>query len=454
MKVLIAGAGKLGIKLAQTLIAENCDVTVLDSDEKVIDYVNNTLDVLTVNENALNFEVLRGLDIETYDLLLATTNSDEANVLMSTIAKKLGVDRVIARVRNPEYNTQIQMIREELGIDYVINPDYATAVAIEKYLLKKYMLMSDEFAGGKVKLVDFNIGQDETFVGKKLMDLKGFSGMLVAAISRNGKTIIPDGSTVLEEKDVIMIVGESKTIEQFDADHSGINKHRSVKKVMIVGGGKLGLYLGKLLSQEKIETTIIENSKDRCHALMEQLPESIIINADGTDFNVLEEEMLMEYDAFVCATGIDETNLLMALAVKQFGVYKSVAKISRQNYKKILDRLEIDAAFNSAYITANEIIKTIRGAGSVTVNLMNDGETEFSEILLKKGVPVLNKLIKELDLPKGILITSVLRGNEVIIPKGDDILKEDDRIIVLATTKKVGSLKSYFYAKQKRWLFR
>lgn len=454
MKVLIAGAGKLGIKLAQTLISENCDVTVLDSDEKVIDYVNNTLDVLTVNENALNFEVLRGLDIETYDLLLATTNSDEANVLMSTIAKKLGVDKVIARVRNPEYNNQIQMIREELGIDYVINPEYTTAVAIEKYLLKRYMLMSDEFAGGKVKLVDFNIGLDETFVGKKIMELNGFEKMLIAAISRNGKTIIPNGATVLEEKDVIMIVGESGTIEAFDEEHSGINKHRSVKKVMIVGGGKLGLYLAKLLSQEKIETTIIEISKDRCHALMEKAPESIIINADGTDFNVLEEEMLSDYDSFVCATGIDETNLLMALAVKQFGIYKSVAKISRQNYKKILDRLEIDAAFNSAYITANEIIKTIRGAGAVTVNLMSDGETEFSEILLKNGIPVLDKYIKDLELPEGILITSIVRGNEVIIPKGESILKEGDRIIVLATNKQIVNLKHYFYPKQKRWMFK
>lgn len=453
MKVLIAGAGKLGIKLAQTLVAENCDVTVLDSDEKVIDYVNNTLDVLTVNENALNFEVLKELEIETYDLLLATTNSDEANVLMSTIAKKLGVDKVITRVRNPEYNNQIQLIREELGIDYVINPDFATAVAIEKYLLKKYMLLSDEFAGGKVKLVDFNIGKDETFVGKRLMDLKGFDGMLVAAVSRNGKTIIPNGATELEEKDVIMIVGDSKTIEKFDADHSGINKHRSVKKVMIVGGGKLGLYLGKLLRQEKIETTIIENSKERCLKLMELLPDTIIINADGTDFNVLEEEMLKQYDAFVCATGIDETNLLMALAVKQFGLYKSVAKISRQNYKKILDRLEIDAAFNSAYITANDIIKTIRGTGAVTVNLMNDGETEFSEILLKKGVPVLDKPIKDLGLPKGVLVTSVVRGNEVLIPKGNDVLKENDRIVLLTTNKLAASVKSYFYVKQRRWFF-
>lgn len=452
MKVLIAGAGKLGIKLAQALIAENCDVTILDSDETVIEYVNNTLDVLTVNESALNFEVLKELEIEKYDLLLATTNSDESNVLMSIISKKLGVKKVIARVRNPEYNNQIQAIREELGIDYIINPDYATAVAIEKYLLKKYMLMSDEFAGGRVKLVDFNIGQDPTFVGKKIKELSGFKKMLIAAVSRSGRTIIPNGETLLESNDVIMIVGASTTIEKFDEEHSGINKHRSLKKVMIVGGGKLGLYLGRLLSKEKIDTTIVEISKSRCYQLMEKLPESIIINADGTDFNVLQEEMLKEYDAFVCATGIDETNLLMALAVKQFGMYKSVAKISRQNYKKILDKLEVDAAFNSAYITANEIIKTIRGSGSITVNLMSDGETEFSEIMLKKGIPVLDRPIKDISLPEGILITSIVRGNDVIIPKGEDILREEDRIVVLATNKQVGNLKNFFFSKKKRWL--
>ncbi|WBW50129.1 Trk system potassium transporter TrkA [Peptoniphilus equinus] len=451
MKVLIAGAGKLGMKLAQALLAEDCDVTVLDSDENVIDYVNNTLDVLTVNENALNFEVLKELDIETYDLLLATTTSDEANVLVSTIAKKLGVNEVIARVRNPEYHSQLQLIKEELGIDHVINPDYATAEAIEKYLLKRYLLMSDEFAGGRVKLVDFNIGQDPEFVGKKIMELTGFKNMLIAAISRNGKSIVPNGSTVLREKDVIMLVGESSQIDAFDARYSGINKHQQLRRVMIIGGGKLGLYLGLLLDEANVETTIVEINRARCEQLMERLPDSMIINADGTDFNVLEEEMLKTYDAFVCATGIDETNLLMALAVKQFGIYKSVAKTSRQNYKKILDRLEVDAAFNTSYTTAKEIIKLIRGSGSITVSLMNDGETEFSEIQLKRGAVAIGQKISELNLPEGMLITSIVRDGGVIIPGGGDTLRENDRIVVLTTYKKVNSLKEYFFPRARRW---
>ncbi|EFI41864.1 MULTISPECIES: Trk system potassium transporter TrkA [Peptoniphilus] len=450
MKVLIAGAGKLGFRLASALISEKCDVTMLDSNEKVIENINNSLDVLTVNANALDFEILEELDMQSYDLLLATTTSDEANVLISTISKKLGIKKVIARVRNPEYHNQIKFIMTELGIDEIINPDYATAVSIEKYLLKKYLLMSDDFADGRVKLVDFHIGADENFVGRRLMDLKGFDGLLITAITRNGNTIIPNGATVLKEGDVILIAGASQDIEDFDRKHSGINKHKSVKRVMILGGGKLGLYLGILLNDAGIETTIIEIDKNRCIKLKEMLPNAIIINGDGTDYNLLEEEVVESYDAFVATTGFDETNLLMALTVKQVGVYKSVAKISRPNYNKIIGKLGVDAAFNTSFITASEILKIIRGEGSLSVSLMLDGETEFTEIRLGEDLDILNVPIKDLKLPNGVLITTIVRKNDVIIPNGNSILLPEDRIIVFFMHDQIDKVKGFFYPKHRR----
>ncbi len=450
MKVLIAGAGKLGFKLAKALVLENCDVTIVDNDENVIENVNNSLDVLTVNANALDFEILEELDLSTYNLLIATTTSDEANVLISTLSKRLGVDRVIARVRNPEYHNQIRFIMKELGIDEVINPEYATALATEKYLLKKYLLVSDEFANGKIKLVDFHIGSDPEFVEKRLMDLTGFRNLLVTAVTREGKTIIPNGATCLKENDSILIVGARDDIENFDKLHSGINKHKSVKKVMILGAGKFGLYLAQMLQMDGIDVTIIEINAERCTKLAEKLPEAIIINADGTDFNILNGEMIESYDAFVSATGIDEANLLMALTVKQLGVYKSVAKISRSNYVSIIDRLGIDAAFNTSIITASAILKFVRGQGALNVSLMLDGETEFTEILLTNDLEVLSKPIKDLALPREILITSIVRNNRVIIPNGESKLKAGDRIIVFSRHENINTLKKYFYSKNKR----
>lgn len=450
MKVLIIGCGKLGYRLASTLIDEKCDITVIDSDEKVIDDVNNSLDVLSINANGLDFQVLKEIEIGSYDLVLATTTNDEANVLISSVAKKLGCNKTIARVRNSEYYNQVNFITDELGIDYIINPDKATANSIAKYLLKKYLLMSDDFADGKVKLVDFNIESDEKFVGRKLHELEGFEKLLITVILRQGKTIIPNGETVLKEGDVILISGASSDIEDFDKKHSHINKARSVKKVMILGGGKLGLNLGYILSKEKIETTIIEQDEERCLELKEKLPNCVIINGDGTNFSLLNEEMIDSFDAFVAATGIDETNLLMALSVKQGGVYKSVAKISRPNYNRILDRIGIDGAFNAAFITANEILKFVRGRGSLRVNLMLDGEAEFTELLLEENVKVLNKPIKNLNLPNGILIAALVRDGEVEIPNGDTILNESDRIIVFCRHDQLDVLKEYFYKSEKR----
>lgn len=450
MKVLIVGCGKLGFRLASALVYEKCDVTVIDNNEKVIDNVNNNLDVLSINANALDFEILKEIGIGTYDLILATTTNDEANVLISSVSKKMGCKKAIARVRNSEYFKQINFIIDELGIDYIINPDHETAKSIEKYLLKRYLLMSDEFAEGRVKLVDFNIGADENFVGKKLMELEGFEKLLITIISRDGRTIIPNGETVLMENDVILVSGASRDIEEFDRTHSYINQAKDIKKVMILGGGKLGLYLGMLLSNEKIETTIIEINAERCMELKEKLPNCVIINGDGTNFSLLDEEMIDTYDAFVAATGIDETNLLMALTVKQGGMYKSVAKISRPNYNRILDRLGLDGAFNTSFITASEILKVIRGKGSLGVTLTLDGEAEFTEILLEDGLRVLNSPIKDIELPTGLLISSVVRNGDVIIPNGDTVLLKGDRIIVFCMHDQIAVLKDYFYKNSKR----
>ena len=450
MKAIIVGGGKLGSRLSSALSIENYDVTVVDKSEKAIADINSSLDVLTAHANGLDFDVLKELEISSYDLLIATTTSDEANVLICTVAKKLGCNKCIARVRNPEYHKQVGFIIDELGIDHIINPDYATALNIEKYLLKKYLLMTDEFAGGKVKLAEFNIQTDENFVGREIKDLEDFENLLITAVSRNGETIIPYGSTVLEENDVVLICGPRKEVDLFDEKHSGIRKSRTVQRVMILGGGKLGLYLGLLLKEDKIDTTIIEIDKERCIKLKERLPNATIINGDGTNLTLLEEEMMDTNDAFVAATGIDETNLLMALSAKQMGIYKSVAKISRPNYNQILEKLSLDGAFNTSFITASEILRILRGSGSLSVNLMLDGDAEFTEILVKEGAKIINKKVMDLNLPQGILLISVLRDEKAFIPNGNTVLVPGDRVVVFCTHENIQTLKSIFYNKKKK----
>ena len=449
MRALIVGGGKLGMRLARSLVEENIEITVLDNDPRVIQKVNNELDVLTVTGNALDFNILRELDIEHYDLIIGTVTSDESNVLIASIAKKLGCKKAIARIRNPEYHSQIRLIKEELDIDYVINPENAAAMAIEKYLLKKYSLMGDEFAGGKVKLVEFNVGQEKEFVNKKLKDLENFNDLLIAAVSRRGYTFIPNGDTELKENDVILVIGARKNIDAFDRDHSKVTAVKPTKSVMILGGGKLGDYLCGLLLKDNIEVLVVEKDYDKAMSLKERHPDAVVIHGDGTDFNVLEEEVIHSYDAFVGATGIDETNILMALSMKEEGIAKSVAKISRVNFIGVLDKLNLDATFNPSFITAALILKLIRGKDALSINLMYDGNTEVAEIKLHDRLSVLDTPLMDLGLPKGILIAAIVRGQDVLIPNGQSRLHRGDRIIVFCKHNHAHMMKSYFYYQER-----
>lgn len=432
MKALVVGAGKLGYRLAAALIDEDYEVTVVDNNEDVIENISNSLDVFSICANALDFGVLEELDISLFDYVVATTTNDEANVILCTISKKLGAKYAIARVRDPEYRKHLDFISEELEIDKIINPDNATARSIFKYLMKRYQLYSDEFAGGKVSLVEFNIGNDPSFVNKKIMDIDSINDLLIAAISRSGDAIIPNGRTVLEENDVIILAGKSENIEAFDKDHTGVNRTRALRSTMILGGGKTGLYLAMLLLKENIDVTIVEINKERCLELKDMVPGANIINGDGTDIAILEEEMVHTYDSFVAATGIDEANLLMSLVAKQSGIYKSVAKISRTNYDKVLDKLDIDAVFNTSYITAAEMLKEIRGKSSLALHLLLNGQVECVELMIRASQLVCGHTLEDISLPDGTLIVSIIRGQSMLVPNGKTVLESGDRIILFS----------------------
>ena len=444
MKAMIVGAGKLGYKLAESMVQEGIDVTVIDKNPKVLDAVNEHLNVLTVLANGIEISILEELNIETYDLLVAATDSDETNTLICSLSKQLGCDKTIARIRNPEYMEQLDFIKSKLGIDHIVNPDLSTAQSVEKYLLKNYTFYSGEFAKGKVQMIDFNVENMDEFVGKRIMELHGFDVLLITAISRFGVIIIPDGSTIIEANDIIHVIGKSKDITDLNNRFSKDIDKKHIKKVMILGGSNIGFYLAKSLAKSHIAVTIIEKEEKRCEELSENLNDVLIIHGDGTDINLLEEERISDMDAFVGVTGYDEENLLMGLVAKQYGVSKVISKISKKNYTKIIDRLGVDVALNPVYITASNILKLVRGGKIVSVSLLIGGNGEVTEIIIGKGLPIIGKSLKELKLPKGLIIGAVVRGNHVIIPKGDTKLKENDRIVVFSLAEDLPNLKMFF----------
>lgn len=443
MKVMIIGAGKLGYKLAEAMINGDIDVTLVDSNFKVIERINDHLDVLTVNANGLEVEILKELNIDTYDLLIASTGSDETNTIICTLAKKLGCMRTIARMRNPEYTEQLDFIKNEMGIDHIVNPDLATANEIVRYLLKSYNFYSGDFAKGKVQMIDVSINNIKDFIGKKIMEIEDMQGLLITAILRDGDIIIPNGSTELLEDDMIYIIGKSKNINNLGERFKLNVEKRYIKRVMILGGGKIGYYLAKQLIESNIKVTIVEQDRERCHYLTEKLNNALIIHGDGTDINLLEEEDLFLMDAFIGATGYDEQNILMSLMAKQIGVNKIIAKISRPSYAHLIDKLGIDVALNPINITASDILKFIRGGKVVSVSLLLGGEAEVTEVIVGENLPIVGKQILELGLPKGIIIGAVVHEDKVIIPNGKTVIHANDRLIIFCLTSDVPALEVF-----------
>jgi trk system potassium uptake protein TrkA len=451
MKVIIIGAGKLGTKLAKAMLNGEIHVTLIDNNPDVLNRLKDHLDVLTVSTNGARKEVLEELNISSYDLTIAVTSNDETNILISSMAKKLGCTSSIARIRNPEYASQLEFIKDSFDIDHVINPELATSNEILKYLMDSYTFYFGDYAMGKVSLVNFNIKNLPDFANRTISDLKSMGDLLIVAISRNGDIIIPYGGTILEENDIIYVIGQRSNIEIIAKNLKASLDKKTVKRVMILGGGKIGYYLADSLSKKGINIKIIESDINRCKELADKLRDNVlVIHGNGTDINLLEEEDLAEMDAFIGVTGFDEENLFMSLRAKQLNIGKVIAKISRESYVHIIEKLGIDMAINPVNITASEILKYIRGGRVVSVSLLLDGQAEVTEIIASKDLQILGMPIKTLNLPRGIIISSIVHNGKVIIPNGDSKIQVGDRIVVFSLLSEVHALETFFHLKEGR----
>jgi len=451
MKVLIIGAGKLGTKLATAMLNGEIQVTIIDHNPVVLNRIKDYLDVLTVNANGAVKGVLEELKIESYEMTIAVTNNDDTNILISSMAKKLGCKYTIARIRTPEYANQLAFLKKVYKIDRVINPELATAVEISRYLMESTAFYFGDYAQGKISLVNFNIKNLIHFVDKKLSDISHTDRLLIVAISRNGDTIIPNGDTVLKENDIIYVMGQREKVDEIAKELSSTTDKKQLKKIMILGGGKIGFYLADRLSKKGVNVKIVESNMERCRVLAETLHGNVlVIHGNGTDINLLEEEDLADMDAFIGVTGFDEENLFMSLRAKQLNVRKVVAKISRQSYIHIIEKLGIDLAINPVNITASEILKHIRGGHVVSVSLLLDGQAEVTEIIAAENLKALNTPIMDLELPKGIIIGAIVHNNEVIIPEGKSVIKAGDRIVIFSLLSEVPALETFFRLKEGR----
>ncbi len=441
MKIAVVGAGKLGMKVVNALVGGNHSITVIDKNEAILNKISQQYDVLVSCGNAKQISLLRRESINTFDFLIACTDSDEKNIVIASFAKKLGCTKVIARVRDPEHMNQIDFIKETMNVDHIVNPDLGITLEIYKYLVEKYTLTNGIFSSGKVSLVQFKAKRLPRLIDLSMVEVsKVLPNMLVIALSRNGKIIIPHGQTTIEAEDTVYLIGEKNQIAELHRKVYEKGKYTDLQKVMIAGGGKTGYYLADKLSEFGVSVKLIEKSKERCYYLSTHLDDVMVLHGDATDSVLLEEENLDEMDAFVAATGLDEENLLLALIAKQRNIEDVIAKVSRQSYKDLIERMGVDMVLNPLDIVASNILRYIQGSKRIISYLLIQGQAEIMEIIASDDMKLANTPLKYVKLPDGVLVAAIHRGPKVIIPNGDTKIMADDKVTIFCLLSDIGEL--------------
>ena len=441
MNIAIIGGGKLGIKVCEALVGGDYSITIVDTNDALLDRLSQQFDVMTVNEDARDINVLKEIGINKFQYVLVATGRDETNLVIGGFAKKLGCHRVIVRVRDPEYMKHFEFIRTSMGIDYIVNPDFAITMEIYKYLSEKYTLNNGVFTSGRIALIEFKAKRKKELIGLKMPEVRRLMpDMLIAAISRNGKVIIPHGNDEIREDDAVYVVGEKNEIMELNKKVHVKGKYTDLQKVMIIGGGKTGYYLAQRLADFGASVKLVEQSKERCQYLSTRIPNVMILHGDGTDMDMLEEENIDEMDAFVTATGYDEQNLLLALTAKQKGIEDVISKISRESYSGLIEEMRVDMVLNPLDITAAYIFSIIQGEKRVISSMLVQGQAEIIEVVATPGMKMVGDTLQNLNLPKGVLIASIYRQGEVIIPDGNARIKDGDRVIMFSLLSDIADL--------------
>ena len=439
MKIVILGAGKLGIRLVEALIDGDYDITLVDNNDDKLDYIAQQYDVMTVCGDAKTVELLNEVDVAHADFLFSVTTSDDANILSASFAKILGCKYVAARVREPEHMNQLAFIREHFNIDMLVNPDLLITAEIYRYLIEKYTLSNGIFAFEQIALVEFEANKLQSVIGKTLAEFRTIMPrFLIIGISRNGKMIVPHGSDAIEEGDLVYLIGEKEEVFKLSKKVHSKFRHTDSRSVMIIGGGKTGYYLAKRLCEYGSHVKLIEQDRARCHYLTNNLRNAIIINGDGANIPLLEDEELNKMDAFVTCTGYDEENLLLALIAKNHGVEDVISKVSHESYKSLIPKLGIDMVLNPLDITASTILRAIRGSKRVLSSVLLQGQAELMEIYASDKMSMLNIPLKDLNLPDYVIIAAIRRGGQIIIPDGNTVIRDGDRVIIVCLVSEIG----------------
>ncbi len=447
MQIIIVGCGNVGTTLTEQLSSEEHNITVIDLEKNRLQNLINSYDAMGVIGNGISFAVQKEAGVEEADLLIAVTGSDEVNLLCCLIARKAGGCHTIARVRNPIYNMEIGYIKDELGLSMIINPEYTAAEEMTRLLKFPSAITIDSFTKGRVEVVKCRVGEDSALCDQSLQQItsriKG--DVLICTVERDGDVYIPGGNFIIRARDEISVVGTSqKTLAFFKKLGVPVTRARNV---MIIGGGKTSYYLAKQLMAMGIQIKIIEINKERCDELSELLPKAFIIQGDGTDRNLLLQEGIIQAEAFVALTNVDEENIMLSLFAKSVSKAKLITHVHRISYDEIIDSLDIGSVIYPKYLTAEHIIKYVRamnnslGSNIETLYRLNDNRVEALEFSVKKDSPVIGIPLQKMAIKPNILICSINHKGSISIPSGQSVIRAGDSVIVVTTNTRLNDIK-------------
>ena len=439
MNIIIVGCGKVGQTLAEQLIEEGNNITVIDINANNLRNVTNQSDVMGIVGNGATFAVQKEAGIEHADLLIAVTDSDELNLLCCMVAKKTGNCETIARVRDPEYSNDADFLKNELGLAMVINPEYAAASEIARVLRFPAAIKIDTFAKGRVELLKFKVPDNSPLVSLSVREITTVLGcdVLICTVQRGDEVFIAKGNLTFEAKDVVTLIATPKSAVAFFEKIK--HKRHSVKDVIIAGGGKISKYLCEMLEAKGgISVKVIEEDQYLCEALCTQEPNITVINGDPVDRDLLMQEGIENASAFVALMDQDEENILLSLFAKNVGKGKLVTKIARTDFDEVIKPLDLDSVIIPKNITSDMILQYARSKtssiGSNVETLYNiiKGKVEAAEFAVKEKSEITNKPLMELKFKENVLVASILRGKKVIIPRGQDMILPGDNVIIVS----------------------
>ncbi len=448
MKIIIAGAGEVGFHLAKLLSYESQDITLIDSKKESLVEADSHLDIRVLRGDATSISILKDAQVEKSDLVIGVTASETTNITLCMLAKQLGCKRTIARISNTEFVDNKDIIKfHELGIDELISPEELAATEIQLLLNQSAFNDTYEFERGLLIMVGVSLPKTAPFVGKMVKEAaKIFPELhfMPIAIQRMGTqyTIIPRGDTVFNEQDQVYFITTKEGVDEL-YKLTGKEK-KEIKNVMILGGSKVGFKTARELCNNKFNVKLIEKDKEKAFDIADDLPNALVINGDGRNVELLEEESLESMDAFIAVTGNSETNIMSCLVAKSKHIKKTIALVENMDYFELSHSIGIDTLINKKLLAANNIFRYIRKGEVVALTRLNNLNAEILEFIVKPSSLVNGKIIRELDFPRAATIGGVIRNEKGIIALGDFMITEGDRVVVCCLPKAIPKIEKLF----------